>query len=50
MMPTARLIAHVMGAPLCYLYCEDDKVAALLLALHQMKPAARDSKVAEWLG
>jgi len=46
---TARLIAHVMGAPLSYLYCEDDKVAALLLALHQMKPAARDRKVAELL-
>jgi transcriptional regulator with XRE-family HTH domain len=49
-LPTARLIAHAMGAPLSYLYCEDDKVAALLLALHQMKPVARDRKVAEWLG
>ena len=49
-LPTARLIAHAMGAPLSYLYCEDDKVAALLLALHQMKPAARDRKVAELLG
>ena len=49
-LPTARLIAHAMGAPLTYLYCEDDKVAALLLALHQMKPAARDRKVAELLG
>ncbi len=48
-LPTARLIAHAMGAPLSYLYCEDDKVAALLLALHQMKPAARDRKVAEFL-
>jgi transcriptional regulator with XRE-family HTH domain len=49
-LPTARLIAHAMGAPLSYLYCEDDKVAALLLALHQMKHAARDKKVAELLG
>lgn len=49
-LPTARLIAHAMGAPLSYLYCEDDKVAELLLALHQMKPAARDRKVAELLG
>ncbi len=49
-LPTARLIAHALGAPLSYLYCEDDKVAALLLALHQMKPAARDRKVAELLG
>jgi transcriptional regulator with XRE-family HTH domain len=49
-LPTARLIAHAMGAPLSYLYCEDDKVAALLLALHQMKPVARDRKVAEFIG
>ncbi|MEY2860486.1 MAG: hypothetical protein RL392_944 [Pseudomonadota bacterium] len=49
-LPTARLIAHAMGAPLAYLYCEDDKVAALLLALHQLKPGARDRKVAELLG
>ena len=48
--PTARLIAHAMGVPLTYLYCEDDKVAALLLALHKMKPAARDRKVQEFLG
>jgi len=48
-LPTARLIARVLGAPLAYLYCEDDKVAALLLALHQMKPAARDRKVQEFM-
>jgi transcriptional regulator with XRE-family HTH domain len=48
--PTARLIADALGVPLAYLYCEDDKVAALLLALHKMKPGARDRKVAELLG
>jgi hypothetical protein len=32
------------------MYCEDDKVAALLLALHKLKPVARDRKVAEMLG
>ncbi len=47
--PTARLIANAMGVPLAYMYCEDDRVAALLLALHKMKPAARDRKVAELL-
>ncbi len=47
---TARLIADALGVPLTYLYCEDDKVAALLLALHKMRPAARDRKVAELLG
>lgn len=49
-LPTARLIANAMGAPLSYLYCEDDKVAELLLALHQMKPSARDRKVVEFIG
>ena len=48
--PTARAIAGALGVPLAYLYCEDDNVAALLLALHKMKPAARDRKVAELLG
>ena len=48
--PTARAIAAVLGVPLAYLYCEDDNVAALLLALHQLKPGARDRKVAELLG
>lgn len=40
----------MLGVPLAYLYCEDDNVAALLLALHQLKPGARDRKVAELLG
>ena len=48
--PTARAIADALGVPLAYLYCEDDNVAALLLALHQLKPAARDKKVTELLG
>ena len=48
--PTARAIADALGVPLAYLYCEDDKVAALLLALHQLKPGARDRKVTELLG
>jgi transcriptional regulator with XRE-family HTH domain len=48
--PTARLIAEALGVPLAYMYCEDDKVAALLLALHKLKPGARDKKVAELLG
>jgi transcriptional regulator with XRE-family HTH domain len=47
--PTARLIADALGVPLAYMYCEDDKVAVLLLALHKMKPGARDRKVAEML-
>lgn len=42
---TARLIAHAMGAPLAYLYCEDDKVAALLLALHKLNAGERNRTV-----
>jgi transcriptional regulator with XRE-family HTH domain len=48
--PTARLIATALGAPLTYLYCEDDKMASLLLSLHRLKPAARNRKVEEFLG
>ena len=48
--PTARLIADALGAPLTYLYCEDDKIALLLLALHQLESNARDRKVEEFLG
>jgi len=48
-LPTARLIADVLGVPLAYMYCEDDEIAALLLALHKMKPAAKDRKVQEFL-
>lgn len=49
-LPTARLIAHAMGAPLSYLYCEDDKMAALLLALHRLSAGERNRKVAEFIG
>jgi len=48
-LPTARLIADVLGVPLAYMYCEDDEIAALLLALHKMKPAARDRTVQEFM-
>ena len=48
--PTARLIAAALGVPLTYLYCEDDGVAALLLALHKLDAGQRDRKVVEFLG
>nr|WP_315489936.1 helix-turn-helix transcriptional regulator [uncultured Rhodoferax sp.] len=47
--PTARLIAEALGVPLTYLYCEDDSTAAMLLALHRLKPSARARKVQEFL-
>lgn len=43
--PTARAIASVLKAPLAYLYCEDDGVAALLLALHQLRRDEREAKI-----
>ena len=48
--PTTKLIAGTLGVPLAYMYCEDDNVAALLLALHKMKPAARDRKIGDFMG
>jgi len=38
---TARRIAEVLGVPLAYLYCEEDAIAALLLALHKQPPRIR---------
>lgn len=48
--PTTKLVAGTQGVPLACMYCEDDNVAALLLALHKLKPAARERKVGEFMG
>lgn len=48
--PTTKLIAGALGVPLAYMYCEDDKVAALLLALHQLGKVERNQKVQEFIG
>jgi transcriptional regulator with XRE-family HTH domain len=47
--PTARLIANALGAPLAYLYCEDDKIAALLLALHGLGIGERNRQVQRFM-
>jgi transcriptional regulator with XRE-family HTH domain len=47
--PTTRLIATALGAPINYLYCEDDKLALLLLALYRLNPAIRNSKIEHFL-
>ena len=41
---TARLLAHALGVSLAYLYCEDDAVAQLLQALHQLPVDQRARK------
>ena len=46
---TARQIAEVLGVPLAYLYCEDDEVAELLLALRKLKSTDRHQRVASWI-
>ncbi len=48
--PTARLIASALGVPLTYLYCEDDGVAALLMALHSLDARERGRKIEVFLG
>jgi transcriptional regulator with XRE-family HTH domain len=47
--PTARLIANVLGAPLTYLYCEDDNIAELLLELNRLSSNERDKKVQQFI-
>ncbi|MGU3628640.1 helix-turn-helix domain-containing protein [Comamonas sp. C24C] len=46
---TARQIAEVLGVPLAYLYCEDDQVAELLLALRKLSSIARHKRVTTWI-
>ncbi len=46
---TARLIAEALGVSLPYLYCEDDEVANLLEALHQLPAAQRARRAAQFL-
>lgn len=46
---TARQIAAVLGVTLPYLYCEDDGVAELLLALNQLNTLTRHRTVNSWL-
>lgn len=48
-LPTVRLIADVLNVPLSYLYCEDDKVALLLLTIHRLDPERQSIKVDEFL-
>jgi len=47
--PTARLIADSLNAPLSYLYCEDDDLAVLLLELHRLKSETRQKLVQRFI-
>jgi len=46
---TARNIAKALGVPLAYLYCEEDDIAGLLLAIGQVHTKKRSAVVASWL-
>ena len=46
---TARLIAGALGVSLAYLYCEDDAVAQLLLALNQLPKAQMTQRARQFL-
>lgn len=46
---TAKQIAEVLGVSLAYLYCEDDDIARLLLALRAQKALTRKRAVLSWL-
>lgn len=46
--PTAKLLAEALMVPLAYLYCEDEGVAMLLLALHQLPASERARQVRQF--
>ncbi|SMB31543.1 Transcriptional regulator, XRE family [Sterolibacterium denitrificans] len=46
---TARLLATALQVPLPYLYCEDEDVAQLLLALHALGNKQRKDRVGRLL-
>lgn len=47
--PTAKQIASALKVPLAYLYCEDDSMANLLVALHKLNIKERASRVQKYL-
>lgn len=46
---TARNIARALGVPLAYLYCEENDVAELLLAMQGVKGKQRAGLISSWL-
>jgi transcriptional regulator with XRE-family HTH domain len=45
---TAKNIAKALGVPLAYLYCEENDVAELLLALGKVPAKQRGPLIASW--
>ncbi len=46
---TARNIAKALGVPLAYLYCEENDVAGLLLALKKVPAKQRGPLISNWI-
>ena len=46
---TARLLADALQVSLAYLYCEDDRIAELLLRVHQLDESVAQAVIAEAL-
>lgn len=46
---TARNIAKALGVPLAYLYCEENDVASLLLALGRLPTKLRNATASAWM-
>jgi transcriptional regulator with XRE-family HTH domain len=47
--PTAKQIASALKVPLAYLYCEDDSMANLLVALNELNTKERARRVQRYL-
>lgn len=48
-LPTVRLIADALTVPLSFLYCEDDRIALLLLGLNRLTGVQRSLTVERFL-
>lgn len=48
-LPTVRLIADAFNVPLSYLYCEDDRIALLLLKLYRLDGKQRSISAEHFL-
>lgn len=46
---TARNIAKALGVPLAYLYCEENDVASLLMALKKVPVKQRGTLISTWI-
>ena len=45
--PTVKLLANVLEVPTPYMYCEDEDIARLLLAIYRIPTVQRNQKVSE---